>query len=379
MMLDPEPHRAKNVKKIRAKVSKDRNAGRKIIPYWSRLHYVSKDKKFSNPDAPKVRETWGTDPNRPGGGSHQVYRASCNSAWQDYLVWCTENWARIMGHIDGVYIDETQPIPNSKAVSGGGYTDVNGKRRPTFEIFGSRDLIKRITWNIWKRNKGQAPYSVAHCSATHTMPNLSMYSAMLIGEQYYSGYFKGRNPELLPPEGNAKERLYYYSYALPMDRLRAECYWKQWGAVMVWLPCLKNQKDIMKSPIPTRDMLSRVMQADMLIWPLFCDSKEVWKTWKFRQEFGITDTSVTFTPYWENKAMTSNRKDVVTGFYKNGVKYLALVSNLNRKAEKITLDFKGIKLKSVKNAETLKDIPFPGGKVTLEIKRNDYIALRINY
>ena len=377
MMLDPEPYRARDVKKNRAKVARDVKAGHKIIPYYSRLHYVSKDKNKINPDAAKVRDAWATEPNRAGGGSHQMYRASCNSAWQDYLVWCAENWGKNMGHIDGVYVDETQPIPNSKAASGGGYTDVDGKRRATFEVFGSRDMIKRITWGIWKRNKGEEPFSVAHCSATHTMPNLSMYGAMLIGEQYYSGYFTGRNPELLPP--NEKERLYYYSYALPMDRLRAECYWKQWGAAMVWLPCLKNQRDIWKNPIVTRDMLSRVMQADMLIWPLFCNSGEVWKTWKFRKEFGITDSKVTFTPYWENKSIVSDRKDVVAGYYKNGDKYLVLVSNLNRKAEKFTLSFKGIKIKSVKNAETLKPIKNSGNKISLDMKRNDYIALRINY
>ncbi len=377
MMLDPEPYRAVNPNKTKDKVNADRKTGRKIVPYWTRLHYVSKDKNKINPDADKVHDTWATEPNRPGGGSHQVFRAACTSPWQDYLVWCTDSWAKIMGHIDGVYIDETQPIPNTKAASGGGYTDVDGKRRATFEIFGSRDLIKRINWNIWKRNKGQAPFSIAHCSATHTMPTLSMYGAMLIGEQYYSGYFKGRNPELLPP--NDTERLYYYSYALPMDRLRAECYWKQWGAVMVWLPCLKDQKELMKNPIPTRDMLSRIMQADMLVWPLFCDSREVWKTWKFRKEFGIADPAVTFTPYWENQVIVPDRKDVVAGYYKHGSKYLVLVSNLNRQAEKATLTLKGIDVKSVKNAETLKPIPFVNGKITLDMKRNDYIALRINY
>jgi hypothetical protein len=370
MSLDPEPHRALNVDYTRNKIKRDLDEKRKIIPYWTRLHYPVKADEKINPDAIKMQKEWSTVPGRPGGGSHQMYRAACTSGWTDYLVWCVEQWANIMGHIDGVYIDETQPIPNSKALSGGGYDDLKGVRRPTFEVFGSRNFIKRITYNIWKRNN-KFPSSIAHCSATHTMPALSMYEIMLIGEQYYSGYFSN-DPEFLPPE---KDRLYYYSYALPMDRLRAECYWKQWGAVMVFLPCMKNKKDLMKNPVPTRDMLSRIMQADMLVWPLFCDSREVYKTWKFRREFEIGEPGVSFVPYWENSEITANIKDAVVGYYKNGDKYLVLVSNLNRTDKEVKLTFKGITVKSARNAETNKNIDI----TKIRIPRNDYVALRINY
>jgi len=121
------------------------------------------------------------------------------------------------------------------------------------------------------------------------------------------------------------------------------------------------------------------MQADMLVWPLFCDSREVYKTWKFRREFGIAEPGVSFIPYWENKNIISNTTDVVAGYYKNGEKYLVLVSNLNRSAKELELTFKGIELTSVKNAETNKSINANGNTVKLNIPRNDYIALRINY
>ncbi|MFA6102560.1 MAG: LamG-like jellyroll fold domain-containing protein [Victivallaceae bacterium] len=375
MSLDPEPTRALNVDKVKAKISKDMAEGRKIIPYWTRLHFETKDESKVNTDALAVQDKWAAEPGRPGGGAHQMYRASCNSEWADYMVWCVDEWAKIMGHIDGMYMDETQPIPNTSEASGGGYTDFKGVRRPTFEALGSRNMIKRITYNIWMRNNKELPWSIAHCSATHTVQNLSMYTAMLIGEQIYSGYFFN-NPEYLPPEN---DKLYYYSYALPMDRVRAECYWKQWGAVMIWLPCLKNQKDIMTNPATTRDMLSRVMQADMLVWPLFCNPAEVMKTWKFRKEFGVADAEVQFTPYWENSRIVSDKQDVAAGYYRNGNKYLVLVSNLNRTAVETVISFKGIKADSVKNVETGSKIELNNNSVKLNIPRNDYIALGINY
>jgi hypothetical protein len=377
MSLDPDPTRALNIGKTQDKITKDRAAGRKIIPYWTRLHFPTQINDKINPDATKVKKEWATTPNRPGGGKHQMYRASCNSSWQDYLVWCVEEWAKLMGHTDGVYMDETQPIPNSNANSNGGYTDLKGVRCPTFEFFGSRNLIKRITYNTWKRNNGELPYSIAHCSATYMMQALSMYTCLLVGEHIYSGYFS-KNPEFLPPKDNKTEKLYYYSYALPMDRLRAECYWKQWGAVMIWLPCLKNQRDIWKNPITTRDMLSRIMQADMLVWPLFCNADEVYKTWKFRKAFGIGDEQVTFTPYWENKTITTSEKDVVIGYYKNNNSYLLIVSNLNRSNKDIQITFKGIKVELVKNAETKQLISIDNQTIKLNILRNDYIALLVN-
>lgn len=375
MSLDPEPHRAIKLPENRERLRRDTSEGRKIIPYWTRLHYSTRDGKKINPDSPILEKEWITDPHRPGGGSHQYDRAALTSSWQDYLVWCTAEWPKVFGHIDGVYMDETQPIPNRNAASGGGYVDFDGKRRPTYEALASRDLIKRINYGIWKTTETQ-PHSVAHCSATHTMQNIGHYMGMLIGEHVFSGYFRGRNPELLPPEN---DRLYYYSYALPMDRVRAECYYRQWGAVMLWLPCLKDQKDLMTNKIPTRDMLSRIMQADMLVWPLWCNAEEVRKTWKFREEFGIGSADVAFVPYWEEQPIKSNDENVVCGIYRKANHYLVIVSNLNRNQQEVKLTFSGMNIKSLKNAETKQDLEYVDNMVKLSMPRNDYIALRINY
>jgi hypothetical protein len=376
MSLDPEPTRALNLDKNRLRLQNDLRENRRIIPYWTRLHYTTRDKEKVNPDAWILEKAWAAKPGRPGGGSHQYDRAATTSGWTDYLVWCTNEWGRVFGHIDGVYMDETQPIPNLNALSGGGYDDFNGVRRPTYEALGSRELIKRINYGI-EQKIGRQAASVAHCSATHTMQNIGHYMAMLIGEHLYSGYFQNRNPEYLPPE---EDKLYYYSYALPLDRLRAECYHRQWGAVMVWLPCLKNQRELMEHPVPTRDLLSRVMQADMLVWPLFCNGGEVRKTWKFRQEFGIGDAAVRFVPYWENSFFNCGAADVVAGFYQKGDQYLVLVSNFNRETRKIELQIDPtISLRSCQNAESGKEISLQDRKILLEIPRNDYCALRINY
>jgi len=377
MVLDPDPTRIRNLEANRGKIAKDLAEGRKIIPYWTRLHVVGRQGEKAVPDVDYMLRHWATTPNVPTSGTRLQFRGSATSGWADYLVWCADEWGKAMGHMDGVYIDETQPIPNTRAESGGGYDSLDGERRATYEFFGSRNMIKRMTYNLWKNN-GETPSSVAHCSATHTMQDLSMYSAMLIGEQYYAGYFS-KSPGFLPPPEDEGERFYYYSYALPMDRLRAECYHGQWGAAMVFLPCLKFDRELMESPVSARDMLSRVLQADMVLWPLFCNRDEVVKTWRFRKEFGIADGAVEFVPYWENAKIVSDTKDVVVGYYTNGDKMLAIVSNLNREPKSVRIRFNGMDVNSIKNAETQETLSRRGDSVGLEMKRNDYIALRINY
>jgi hypothetical protein len=370
LTLDPDPYRARNLKQNRERNARDHREGRVIMPYWTRLHLPVRDGEKVLPDAEHMSRPWLTEPNRPGGGSLRLVRCSATTAWADYLVWCTHEWAKVMGRMDGVYIDETQPVPNTRAESGGGYDGWSGKRRPTFEFRGSRAMYQRMMYLIRKRN-GVPACSIAHCSATHTMQCLSPFPAMLIGEQYYSGYFT-HNPERLPPED---DRVYYYSYALPMDRLRAECFWGQWGAVMVWLPCLKNQKDILDNPLTTRDMLSRVMQADMLVWPLFCNQEEIYTTWRFRREFGIGDPGVRFVPYWENTRLPSDRDGVVVGYYRKGRRVLALVSNLNRQPETVTIDLRALRVRTAIDAETGTAIPVEAGRLELALRRNDYRAL----
>jgi len=376
MMLDMDPTRATNVSGLKKRLEMDLKDERTIIPYWTRLHFTRRDRQKVNPDLENM-ESWSTLPDAPHSSTVVMSRGATTSPWADYLVWSIEEWAKVIGHNDGWYLDETQPIPNYRTESGGGYIDYSTNVRPTFEFFGSRDMMKRVTYNIWKRNNTR-PVSVAHCSATHVMPYLSTFEIMLIGEQYYIGYFQNRNPEFIPPEG---EELYYYSYSLPMDRLRAECYWKQWGEVMAFLPCLKapSQRAIMTNSIPTRDMLSRVQQADMIVWPLFCASEEVHATWKFRREFGISDAGVEFIPYWENKSITTGDDQIVAGYYRNGNKYLVIVSNLHRAKKNVSLTFNGLNISSIKNAENNNPLKQRGNVVSLEIARNDYTALRINY
>lgn len=375
MTVDPEPSRARDVDKLQAQVKNDHAENRKVVPYWSRLHLSISEKGKTNPDALKVKDEWSPEPQRQRGEHKDWMRAAATTAWSDYMIWTVEQWNKKFGPADGVYIDEMELTPNFREKTGGGYTDFNGKRRPTYSVMADRNLYKRIHYVLMKNNSVSANWSVAHCSGTMMMEVLSPFTCFLTGEHLYSGYFPN-NQEFLPPP---EDKLYYYSYALPIDRVKSEFFWKQWGSVIAFLPCLKNQRDIMNRPESARDLLSRIMQGDMIVWPLWCNSDEVYKTWQFREDFKIDDPAVEFIPYWKNTALLVNDENIKIGYYKNGSQILAIVSNLNRKPATANIKIDGIEIKSVKNAETKTSLELKDKSLNLNIPRNDYVALRINY
>lgn len=377
MGLDPEPHRALSEKVIatRRKVRMDHKAGRKILPYWTRIHLPVLEENRVNPDAERMVALWGTEPNRTPGEKRDHRRLSMATAWADYLVWCFDQWGEEFGHADGIYLDETQPIPNTRKESNGGYVDTAGRRRPTFEFRGSRDYMKRIRYLAEKRNDTPAR-SMIHNSSTYCMPSMSEYSVFLSGEQMNSGYFQNDNPGILPSE-EERAQGYYYCHVLPMDRLIAEGYSRQWGIPIAWLPQLKNQKDIMDSPVAARDLLSRLQQVDALIWPLFMNQEEAQKMLKFRQEFGTDAPDTEFIPYWENQAITANDANVKVGYYARTGKRLVIVSNFNRQEMTTVLHVPEGPNAIVTNAESGQAIPLVNQQIQLTIPRNDYRALLV--
>ena len=370
--LDPEPHRGLNKEKTQEKVKADRATGRKVVPYRDRRHLPISQNHKINPDAELIYEDWSPEPQRARAGKYDWMRCSGTSEWADYLTWCIDQWGEVFGTIDGAYLDEMILDPNMNARSGGGYVDYDGERRPTYSWLADRNLYKRIHYVIAKRNENKQLWSIAHNSATSMMEIMSPFTVFLTGEHLYSGYFPD-DPNLIPP---AHDRMYYYSYCLPMERVKGEFYHRQWGAVIAWLPCMKNQKDIMELPAPTRDMMSRIMHADVIFWPLWCNKYEIYKMDEIRRAWDIGNEAVEFVPYWENTTVTSENEGSCISYYdKNGEK-LVIVSNLSRKNQELKIVVPA-GTKRVINAETNTRLELKGNVVSLPVKRNDFGILII--
>lgn len=374
MYLDPEPTRALNPERTRKKVKQDRAQGRKIIPYWTRIHMPISDGKSINPDGERMRELFAVEPDRPAGSTHNMIRVSSSSGWADYLIWAYDRWNSWLGEVDGWYLDETQPIPNTREASGGGYQAWDGSRRATFEFLASRDLMKRMIYHT-VHEFGKDPAFVIHNSSTYALPYMNFYQIFFTGEQFNSGYFIP-NPEVLPP---AEDRVYYYSYVLPMNRLIVEGFWRQWGIPISWFAQFKNQdKDLIDNRTSARDFLSRVIQIDAIYWPLFMYRNDLYAFQRIRREFGITDADVTFTPYWENNLVVGNPDEVVCGYYENSKGWLLLCSNLSRVPQEARISLENLQGHGrILNAETGEEIRVNDNGFLLNLPRNDYILVQI--
>ncbi len=373
MSLDPDPERALDKTKTQQTVAKDHANGSKVIPYWDHRAIGIRRNNFSNPDEEYLRANFQPHPSRPdSGGPLEAVRVHSATGFTDYLLRCVQAWGRVFGRLDGAYIDEMDNVQNDDERTGGGYLLPNGERRITYSIYSDRDMYKRLDAVVREQTGGATPSSIAHCSGMLMMELLSHFPIMLTGEHQFSGYFPHRK-ELLPP---TDDRLYYYSYALPMARVRAEFYNKPWGIVMAYLPCLKNQPDIMERPEPTRDMLSRLMHADVLFWPLWCNQQEMYKVEKFRRDFDIGNDAVSFTPYWENDIIISDTADSCISFYRKDKEYLVIASNLARGQRTLRIRLpQGIS--SAVNAEDHATIDVADNCISVTIPRNDYRAIRL--
>ncbi len=372
LTLDPDPVRATQKERNLARIKQDHAEHRKVIPYWSHRHVgVSSDTKF-NPDYQYIKDNWGPIPQRSLSGGKDYVRVYSATGFADYLARCIAEYSKHLGQLDGFYMDEMEAIANCRKETNGGYDDYDGTRRLTFSVFSDRDMYKRLDAVVRAQNGGEMPSHVAHSSAAHMMEVMSHFPIFLTGEHLYSGYFPD-SKEWIPPES---DRLYYYSYSLPMDRVKREFYHGPWGAVISFMPCMKNQRDIMTRPEPTRDLLSRIMHADVIYWPLWCNKDEIYTVERFRREYGIGDPAVTYTPYWHNTLITSPQSDVCISYYDKKGDKLVIVSNVARKAQEVEVKLPA-GAKEVFNAETHEKLPIANGTVKLNMKRNDYCALRV--
>ena len=97
---------------------------------------------------------------------------------------------------------------------------------------------------------------------------------------------------------------------------------------------------------------------------------------EIRRKWDIGNAAVEFIPYWENKTVTTDAKDVCISYYDKKGEKLAIVSNLARVQQKITINVPA-GTKTVINAENNQIVPIKNNTVTIDMKRNDFGVLII--
>lgn len=178
---------------------------------------------------------------------------------------------------DGWYLDGPEwPQPCTNKLHGCGYDAPNGQRRPTYDIFATRDFMKRL-YVLTRKRKPEGQLNI-HNSTVMVIPTLGWGTSSWGGEQI----------DVIKPPVKTLD-------ILPMDAFRTEFMGRQWGVPSEFLVY-----DGM--PYYARDVLAYTLLHGVLIRPSGPDALDrISALWKVHDEFPISQA--TMLGYWNNREL----------------------------------------------------------------------------
>jgi len=314
----------------------------------------------------------GKNPKRPGpmslelGADSQATVMMCakGEALQDAYLHALEQRLKTFGD-DGVYLDGTVGIvPCMNAEHGCGYIAADGSRQATYPVFAVREMMKRL-YAIVKSHDPEGIIDV-HCSFSYNLAGLAYADVMWTGEQWHHLRNTGTD---------------YVSGQLTLDKFRTEFTGRQIGIGAETLHYrLRNTMKVSATSLLHDISVRYSMPATDNITgrpdPYF---SLVPKLWKMRDEFGVNEAEKLF--YYNNQdyVTVAGELGYATLFKhpRNGT--LALVSNLSREKQELTVSFNlqslGLSAGEVRVTDPLtgKDVPISAeGEVTLPLGSEEW-------
>ncbi|UCH36219.1 MAG: hypothetical protein JSV65_07660, partial [Armatimonadota bacterium] len=312
-------------------------------------------------------EEWANGAADPGSADVIAYKAplyGCSPApdWIDFVVWANERYVREYD-LDGLYHDWTMVFPSGNQASGCGYVR-DGKVRPTYPVFATRELYKRIYTMLkeYGAETGKEMFMMGHMSSQMVIPILSFCDSYLDGEHFRA----------LVQDN--------YLDLMPLDHVRAEFMGHNWGVMPFFLPEFLGERA--EQPGPTQHLVGLSLLHDFALWPLWCKADEVNRVYAALDEFGIVDAEL--LPYWNNGDLVGGQDERVkcTAYRKPHGGALLCVVNVTRESQKATLTVDWERLASsasvsVVDALSKEPAAVDGESLTVEIEPLNFRLLRV--
>lgn len=245
---------------------------------------------------------------RPG---HVSYAACWCSHWREF---CLTHMAKLIDEfdVDGFYLDGDEwAIACKNPHHGCGYLRPDGTRAPVYNIFATRQFMKRL-YVICRTRKPDAQINI-HNSTVMLIPTLGWGTSSWDGEQLGMLSWEG---------AGAAERVSRILDVLPLDAFRAEFMGRQWGVPSEFL-CYEQ-------PYTTSEALSITLLHGVLVRPNNAGQhlEVMSKLWRLADSFGLKQA--TWYPYWNNRGIVrSSVAAVKVSVYSRAEKgALLVVSNL---------------------------------------------------
>lgn len=335
------------------RIKKLHEQGVAAVPYLC-LSFIS----AACPEWPFFRKYWAMGPIDAGSsdvaamGAGFAMASPVGKSYADFIVWKTAEFIKQFG-IDGLYHDNTHPYSSTNLDAGCGYLR-DGQLRPTFPIFGFRDLYRRM-YGVMKTIKPDS-FTMAHMSGKVTIPILAYDDSYLDGEHF---------------RGVVKDS---YMDVMSLDTFRAEFMGRQWGLIPVFLPEFDQEHAAQVEP--TRGLMALLMLHDVSPWAIWCNTDVMNEALAALDAFGYADAK--FMGYFESTPpATTDMKDVYVSSYqrKDGISLLIL-SNVGKEDRQGTVTINAQRLgkpvTEVMEWPNKQPIAATGSKIALTVPRLGY-------
>ena len=243
---------------------------------------------------------WGIYQRQP---PQKAYYVCWNSVWKDFCLFHLDRLLAEFGH-DGWYLDGPEwPMACNNPLHGCGYLAPDGTLRPTYDIFATRDFMKRL-YVLTRQRKPDGQLNI-HNSTVMVIPTLGWGTSTWGGEQI-----------------DAIKRPAKTLDILPLDAFRTEFMGRQWGVPSEFL-VYDGQ------PYYAKDLLAYTLLHGVLIRPASYEHlDQIAPLWKVYDEFPFKDAKL--HPYWDNADLLKCQPTGVyaTAYERPGEGLLMFVSNL---------------------------------------------------
>lgn len=298
---------------------------------------------------------------RSGTGAHtrqppqKAYFICWNSPWKDFCLYHLGKMMDEFGH-DGWYLDGSEwPIPCSNPSHGCGYTAPDGTVRASYDIFATRDFVRRL-YVLTRQRKPEGQLNI-HNSTVMVTPTLAWATSTWGGEQLDTHKPGVKTLDILP-----------------MDSFQTELMGRQWG-----IPSELLVYEGM--PYYGRDMLAYSLLHGVLVRPGDHLLPQVSALWSMYDRFPFKDAAM--YPYWNNadRITCAPAGVYATAYERKQEGLLLFVSNLGEEdvAATVTLNLKPFGWDTVTAWDALTEKPLDanGGVLRLPLAKWRFAAVRI--
>lgn len=298
--------------------------------------------------------------------------------YSDFYLWRFDKSRKEHPRVDGLYFDLMFWPACTRADHGHGYTDENGKRKPTYAIREHRKWLERLYLYCRERADG-APLIMHLSGATSRVAGFSYADYFLDGELWQEKLVSDRSYK-----------------AMTLDCLRAEILPHIWGPGLIWCSQLyriapfvpAGQRKTWKlEPWAERHLAGMLLLHDV-IPDRTSQNDTAWKIWLALDRFRLSDKDL-FLPYWETCGISGNADGVntaVTAYLNAGEKRMLMVLFNNRDTEhrfRLVPDIRRLFGASGsvegKDLETGAELFRGQGEFTLDVPKRDFRLIELKF